>query len=117
MSPENAGPPSIAMSPTESEADRAREEREHEPVHEPGDEARVLLVVEVADTRTRRPSRSRRLNARSMWRGSRRSIGTVRMISSRTACCIEPGVICARTHCDGECLGAVDHGVARARSP
>ena len=38
------------------------------------------------------------VNARSMWRGSRRSIGTVRSSSSRTACCTELGLMRLRTH-------------------
>ena len=63
-------------------------------------------------TRTRSPSRSRLVNARSMWRGSRRSIGTVRSSSSRTACCIELGLIRLRTHFAAIALGGVDHRVA-----
>ena len=62
-------------------------------------------------TRTRRPSRSRLVNARSMWRGRRRSIGTVRRISSRTACCTELGLMRLRTHLRRDALGRVDHRV------
>ena len=48
MVPENAGPPSIAIRPTDTQPDGAGEEREHEPVHELDDDALVVLVGEVA---------------------------------------------------------------------